>query len=377
MKKLMFICTWLLFATIACAPLSPEQQRERGKDLYAQGHELLLSLGADSQTFYEPETPRLGRFVLLPPDNAEKREVLLRALALLQEAEEYGSAQAALELAFIYDQTKAGDSLGLGEEKHLARYRYYLQRAEAADLPLARRLLAIDYLAGGNGYEQDVDKGLELLEKNAETGNPYAWRTLMIFYAEHLDQYPEKYIYWLEKGAERGDGAIQVQMGVNFEKGYYPFPQSYEKAKYWYEKAAANNSELGLHYLGHLYLLGQGVDLDYAKARELFAKAAELEDWGGAAHHLGEIYYHGLGVKRDYREAFKWFMRGATGGARGAYYGSMYMAAYMYYKGLGVKASRGNAKIWNDLAREAEYDDGYAQSQYMKPVIAYLRKIFR
>jgi TPR repeat protein len=339
--------------------LTPQQQSERGESLYGQGHELLLSLGDDIRI-----------------SDAGNREVLLRALALLQEAEEYGHDQAALELALLYDQTKDNDILGLGPEKYPARYRYYLERAEAAGLPLARELLGLNYLEGANGYNRDIDKALKLLEEAAEAGSLRAQRALAGFYYGDIDVYLERYIYWCEKIADAGDGLIQACLGYNFQYGYYSFPQSYEKAIYWYEKAAANNSDLGLHYLGHLYLLGQGVAVDYAKARELFTKAAELEDWGGAAHHLGEIYYNGLGVKRDYREAFKWFTRGAEGGTRGGYYGSMYMLAYMHYKGQGVRAGAGNAKTWYDLALAAEYHDGYAESKYMKPAIAYLRKIF-
>jgi TPR repeat protein len=367
-KKLMLI--GLLLAAAACAPLTPQQQNEKGEELYGQGRELLLALGADSQAFYDRSLYDQRRTPLASV-RGEKREVLRRALALLRAAEKYGNAKAALELAFIYAQDD--DVLGLEPEPRLAQYRHYLEKAEAADIILARELLATNYLWGINGYKRDLGKGLELLEAAAAAGSEGARRFLLRFYQDHLKQYPEKYIYWREQNAEQGDGAAQADLGDKFQKGYYPFPQSYEKAKYWYERAAANNSDLGFHYLGHLYLLGQGVEPDYLKARELFAQAAALEDWGGAAHHLGEIYYNGLGVKRNYREAFEWFRRGAEGG----YYGSMYMTAYMYYRGRGVKASGGEAKTWYDLAREAEYDDGYAESQYLKPAITYLRRIFK
>ena len=46
--------------------------------------------------------------------------------------------------------------------------------------------------------------------------------------------------------------------------------QSYEKASYWYEKAAKNNNAKAQMYLGYAYLNGKGVAVDYAKAKNFY-----------------------------------------------------------------------------------------------------------
>lgn len=65
--------------------------------------------------------------------------------------------------------------------------------------------------------------------------------------------------------------------------------------------------------LAHCYLLEQGVEKDYEKARDCFERAADKGD-SAALYALGAMYRDGLGVDRDQHQARDLFERGAKQG---------------------------------------------------------------
>ena len=76
---------------------------------------------------------------------------------------------------------------------------------------------------------------------------------------------------------------------------------------------AANGDEIAQFNLGVLYAKGQGVPQDYAKARELFEKAAAQGNADGQVR-LGMLYAYGGGVPQDYAKAHMWLSLAATQG---------------------------------------------------------------
>lgn len=62
--------------------------------------------------------------------------------------------------------------------------------------------------------------------------------------------------------------------------------------------------------LGYLYQNGLGVKKDYAKAMELYQKAAD-KGLMAAVNNVGYMYYRGLGVKKDLDKARELFEKGA------------------------------------------------------------------
>lgn len=56
--------------------------------------------------------------------------------------------------------------------------------------------------------------------------------------------------------------------------------------------------DLGLCYLGDMYLRGLGTKQDYSKAFEYYSRAADLCN-DIAEYNLGKIYEQGLGVEKD------------------------------------------------------------------------------
>lgn len=76
-------------------------------------------------------------------------------------------------------------------------------------------------------------------------------------------------------------------------------------------KPLANHGNAQAQYMvGVLYFSGEGVERNYAEARNWFRKAADQGD-KLAQGKLG-LMYDGYGVKQDYQEAYFWKLLAAT-----------------------------------------------------------------
>ncbi len=100
--------------------------------------------------------------------------------------------------------------------------------------------------------------------------------------------------------------------------------------------------------LGEAYYYGEGVDRDYAKAFQLFEKAAAAND-SMAMFYLGRIYDEGRGVSQDYGKSYYWYVRAAKAGNGAA----MKSLGDMYYNGRGVEKDLEKASAWYESAKGA------------------------
>ncbi len=75
--------------------------------------------------------------------------------------------------------------------------------------------------------------------------------------------------------------------------------------------AETSNHGYAQHYLGMMYLRGQGVEQDEKSASEWFRKAAE-NSVPAAQYKLGDMYLKGKGVPKDFEFAYAWFSVGAA-----------------------------------------------------------------
>ena len=111
----------------------------------------------------------------------------------------------------------------------------------------------------------------------------------------------------IKAGAERGDARDQYLLAACYDfadcKG---IPHDYAKARQLYEKAAAQGLAESYFNLGIMYAYGKGVRRDYAKARKLYEKAA-VQGVAPAQYNLGLMYYNGQGGPQNRRTAKKWF----------------------------------------------------------------------
>ena len=127
---------------------------------------------------------------------------------------------------------------------------------------------AKDYYNGTDTVAKDLDKAGELFAQVAEKGNEEAY-------------------YYIGRIAEEAE--------------------DYATAKENYEKVLENEKvgNLARLALGQLYQSGNGVDVDYAKAKEYY-EAAVANGCVDANNGLGDLYQNGYGVEQDGAKAIEY-----------------------------------------------------------------------
>lgn len=78
----------------------------------------------------------------------------------------------------------------------------------------------------------------------------------------------------IQKNANAGDSQAQFSLGYAYAFGKN-LPQDYEKAAFWYRKAAEQGFVTAEYNLGVFYLKGQGIAQDKGIARSWFQQAAD------------------------------------------------------------------------------------------------------
>jgi TPR repeat protein len=118
---------------------------------------------------------------------------------------------------------------------------------------------------------------------------------------------------------------------------------------------AADNGSVDAQYkTAMLYVMGQGTDRSYSKARDYFQMAAEqgLRD---AQTQLGILYAAGNegDLERDYEQAYQWFTRSAHRGDSTA----QFFLGRMYAEGLGIEQDLVNAHMWYEISYRFGYEE--------------------
>ena len=111
-------------------------------------------------------------------------------------------------------------------------------------------------------------------------------------------------LHELTPDAEAGDAEAQSYLGVLYVKGQ-GVKRDEAKAAFWFRKAAEQGNAEAQFYLGTLYSRGAGVPRDDAAAVSWLRKAAEAGHQF-AQSSLAEMYLDGRGVERNLVQAYKW-----------------------------------------------------------------------
>lgn len=179
----------------------------------------------------------------------------------------------------------------------------------------ALSVLIFFLLFGTIGFPQYVKEDLEVIIEKAEGGNAYYQGVLGAIY----------------RRGERG----KIDL---------------DKALKWLELSATRGDPIGLFNLGLMYQLGQKVDGDTLKAKDLFTEAfpkmKKMAESGNprAQAALGTMYQSGRGVSKDLDETLKWVEESAEQGFPRA----ISALSRMYFSGLGVGQDYGQAKEWSE-----------------------------
>jgi len=179
------------------------------------------------------------------------------------------------------------------------------------------------------------------------------------------------------ENAEAGDVDAQYEVGIMYLKGQ-GVAQDRAKAINWLEKAAKNGNEQAASKLGRIhekeekfkqsqseaesgdlkaqyeiammYLKGRGVDKNGKLGKQWLTKAAEKND-AKAITRLGIVTYKGDAGPVDYPQALKLFMQVNDRSALAQYY-----LAEMYSQGLGVDRNYQAAIGWYKKAAAGGFD---------------------
>lgn len=111
------------------------------------------------------------------------------------------------------------------------------------------------------------------------------------------------------------------------------------------------------HRLAVRYYTGDGVMQDYAKAADLFRRAA-MQGHAAAQYNLGILNYFGQGTAPDIKEAAHWFQRAADQDFADA----QYNLGFLYFEGLGVAKNLEKAWLW--FSRAAKH--GHAEASKVR-----------
>ena len=155
--------------------------------------------------------------------------------------------------------------------------------------------------------------------------------------------------------AEAGDAGAQASLGYLYYAGE-GVPRDYERAVFWYGKAAVQGNRDAQYNLAVAYAFGEGVGLDFAEAALWYRRAAR-QGHILAQYSLGLSYASGEGVARDAAEAARWFRAAAGQG----YAPAQRQLAHLYNSGAGVPRDYAEAARWYQAA--AEQGDASAQYQ--------------
>jgi hypothetical protein len=107
----------------------------------------------------------------------------------------------------------------------------------------------------------------------------------------------------LKVDAEKGDSVAQRNLAIFYQME--SIPKDYEKALFWYLKAAEKEDPIAYNQIGFFYANGIVVEKDYKKSIEWRIKAA-LEGLTSALPVVGAAYHSGIGVPKDPIEGYAW-----------------------------------------------------------------------
>lgn len=162
-----------------------------------------------------------------------------------------------------------------------------------------------------------------------------------------------KAVVWLRQAAHKGHIDSMHGLAICHLTGQGEGIQLWEQGMHWLREAAKCGVSSAQLHLGRV--LQEGLyqqKVDGRQALAWFKKAAQCADRqvaGNALDRIWQMYYHGQGVRRNYRTARRWITQALKLGEEE---GALAAMARMYRQGLGVKASRKKALVWEKRRRD-------------------------
>ncbi|SHI43432.1 hypothetical protein SAMN02745194_00353 [Roseomonas rosea] len=155
--------------------------------------------------------------------------------------------------------------------------------------------------------------------------------------------------------ARAGDARAQANIGACFAEGL-GVPADAPLALKWLNLAAEAGHPPGQRNLAALFLRGgRGVEVDFARAADLYRRAAEAGD-ALAQDMLSWMLLEGEVMPPDPAEARRWALKAAEGGVAA----SMTRLGMLHHHAMGVERDVAEAARWWRMAAERGDADGQA-----------------
>ncbi|MFA7495770.1 MAG: sel1 repeat family protein [Acidithiobacillus sp.] len=249
-------------------------------------------------------------------------------------------------------------------------------QAALADLTTAAQKgdrSAENWLGVYYGSEKEFAQALPWTRKAAQQGDPLAEYVMggAYFYGDGVARNHQKAAYWYKLAVAQG---FQGAQGMLEKAETQPTPtlaavppktmpvqpvantvQSPTAPSTTPIPTSNTRSPEAENHLGYAYYSGQGKIQNYQKAVYWFKKAAQGGN-ASAKNNLGVAYNHGQGVPKNHAKAFYWYRQAAIQGNPS---GETNLGV-AYYEGVGVKSNTPNALHW--WKKAAAQGDHRAQS---------------
>ena len=264
-------------------------------------------------------------------------------------------------------------------------------------------------------FDQDIDKGMQLLRHAADLGNADALYILAICYQK--GKYVEKdekkafELLWTSIQAENTPKSIK-KLGDFYRDGIGA-AQAYEDAARLYQAASDRGDAGAMIALSELYNEGKGVEKNVELAIQLQKKASEIYEWNifgnmplefakeqaqqgdeeamyqlgnrydngdgveqnpevasdwwfkaaikghiKAAHNLGNYYFY---EKHDVENGLKWFEKAASGDSTL----SLYALGDIFFNGIGIAQDKDKGLLYYKKAADLDYPEAERKLSFL------------
>jgi TPR repeat protein len=151
----------------------------------------------------------------------------------------------------------------------------------------------------------------------------------------------------IENQAFEGVAEAQHDLAAIYTAGHGGVAQNYDRARFWFEQAAARGIDNASYNLGVIFHQGLGTNADMGTALKWYAHAAKLGH-PEAQYNLGIAYIEGIGVPYDPAKATSYF----TSAANNQIMEAAYNLGLIYENGLLGNAKPDEALMWYKIAAD-------------------------
>lgn len=305
------------------------------------------ALGLDTAEWVSPSKEAVAQVEAMEAAMAAMAKGEMPAVTLQQAidrmrglAEEKNDKDALFSIGFLAQQSQQPNAL----DEAMKYYR------RAADLGQLQAMNNYGFILAGSGQgEEKAKEGLDQIKKAAEGGLNAARRNMAAIYLNGLageKRDPAAALAQLEKAAVGGDAQAQFELAQFYVELGGPEYTDDDKAWDWLNKAAEAGNPNALATLGSVLFDGKKfgarqIEADPAAAVEKFKKLADQGVPAGL-RTMGELHVSGLGgVEKDFNKALEYFAKAAEGNDPAA---QVILAGY-YDKGVDLDPSDGKVEV--------------------------------